>query len=282
MKGNKLLKVTSLLLILSVIAGVLVYSIHGLSQYALLESEEILVLNEYGQDYRGTNSTSNKAPSLSFTPRGGKVLPGSTIKITAKDSDGDGIQKIVYYWDEDRSNGNERTYNEVKSTQTIEITAPTSEGEHLLYVYAADVNGNVSKWVYEPFYVVTENVNVVDTTKPIIDLDASTIPESGSVLSLGEQITIKARDDESGIYYIGYKWLKAGETKSYTIVYHPAGQQITINAPTDGAQYSLKVYCANSTYDADLKGFIISDVYSFDYNVKDTIAPTIVSRRSPG
>ena len=219
----------------------------------------------------GTHITSEHSPAISLDKNGGRILSNRQIKATATDPDaGDDIAAFEYYWDgQDAAvTRKEIATDDRTNPSTTTINAPQSVGTHILRVKAEDNAGNKSDWL-EAAYFVTNN-ETQDTTKPTID--ASGMPANGDI-SLDQEITIKATDNESGIYYIAYAWYKNGQNPEYTKVYVPEGNEITIYPPQEESTYKLSVFAANTTNTST--GYMTSNTLTRTYNIKDMEAPVL-------
>jgi len=149
----------------------------------------------------------------------------------------------------------------------------------LLRVSAIDGKENHSDWYIIPYYVVTAKSETQDTTPPVFNWDSvEEVPRSGETINLGRDITIRAEDEESGVYYIAYLWTEDGQTPNaadYTIVNQPVNGAITIKAPNTPGNWVLRVCAANSSYNSSTGVFYTSKVTYFKYEIKDIEAPTM-------
>lgn len=94
---------------------------------------------------------------------------GNQIKITTESQIN--IEKITYYWDDNKEEAVENKINDIKNTMLIDAL----EGEHTLNIVAVDVQGNETKKFQK----------VKGVTKPKVE-----------VLTDGKAFSIKATDDE--------------------------------------------------------------------------------------
>ena len=170
-------------------------------------------------------ATDTVAPTVAFYQYPGEIVKGSTVSILVKDETG--IADIEYAWDLATTN----VQTEIKQKDPLEtsvkltdIEVPTTDGLHVLWVRAMDADENISDWYKRPYYVVDQLSSTTDTTCPQADLtDREAFPLSESTLEVGRQITIKAVDDQTGIFYTAYRWSQepnnAGAISEYTIEY---------------------------------------------------------------
>ena len=118
-------------------------------------------------------------------------------------------------------------------------------------------------------YVVKDKLSgVEDKTAPkFISEIPSEYPYNDSTIPQGMPITIRLKDD-SGIYYIGYKWTRELEEKvtGATVIYKK--DTIQINAPNEPGDYYLIWYARDGANN-------LSDCYYTKVTVKDQIAPTL-------
>ena len=75
--------------------------------------------------------TNGEGPKITLTKEDAK------IKVVTESTTN--IEKIVYYWDDNKENAKENKINATKNETLIDVTL---EGMHTLYVIATDINGN--------------------------------------------------------------------------------------------------------------------------------------------
>ena len=103
-----------------------------------------------------------EGPVITLTPIEGKIQ--AVTESTTK------IDKITYYWDDDKANETVLTINDVKNETLIDVSL---EGTHLLHIKAVDING-----------VETEKTQkVMGVNKPKIEVTTD-----------GQKFYIKAQD----------------------------------------------------------------------------------------
>lgn len=242
-----------------------------------------------------TETAENHAPEVTFGQIGGQVVKQSQelvnkdnpngygfVKITAKDPDKDGIAYIMYSWDYELEKNDPTilTYHKMEASHTENINVPQTNGLHVLSVCAVDQKGKKSAWIETPYYIVDKKSETPDTTAPVINQDhTDELPRSFKTIDAGRDITVRAEDEESGIYYIAYNWTKKGEAKpeldDYTIVYQPRDQKITFKAPRELGTWNLRIFAGNSTVDEEENIFMNSNVIRFEYTIDDFTSPVV-------
>ena len=207
-----------------------------------------------------SSSTSNDTtpPTLSANPGSGNIQAGSTITISAIDTNG--IYQIGYLWD----NGSNITTVDSSSASVI---APITEGTHTLYVYAKDnsTTHNNSGWIS-----YTYTITNLDSTPPTITID----PDSGNIIS-NDSLLITAADS-NGIFEIGYNW------DSSTSAQISTSSSVYVNAPTTFGSHILYVYAKDNSTNRNSTGW-----KTYNYNVtssstSDTSPPTLSANPSSG
>ena len=214
----------------------------------------------YTYTVSSSSSTDTTAPSLTASPKAGTIDAGSTITVTA--SDDSGINHIGYYWDS--SSSTTPVYS-----SSVSITAPTSTGSHTLYVYAKDNSSNYNNTGWKYYTYTVSSSSSTDTTAPTLTLS----PSSGTV-AVGDTITAKASDDNSGVNHIGYYWDSASST---TPVYSTS---VSISVPSSTGSHTLHIYAKDNMNNWD--GWKTYTYTVSSGSSSDTTAPTLSVNPSSG
>lgn len=133
------------------------------------ESYESTINVEENVGNTGENGDSievNEGPTVILTPEAGKVKA-----VTESET---GIDKIIYYWDEDEANSKTLTINDKKNETLIDVTL---EGTHTLTIKAIDVEGKQT----------VKQQKVMGVNKPKLEVTTD-----------GQSFFIKA-EDETGL-----------------------------------------------------------------------------------
>ena len=204
------------------------------------------------------------------TPRqnGGEVLPGQEIKF--KVTDNTKVSYIWYAWNR-RTKGEEPKCYELPNEQKeYEYTtnAPKEPGLYEFSIAAQDHYGNVSYWLNIPYIVVNKLSGVVDTKKPTFTFDTpNNYPYHNSTIPQEMEITLQAQDD-SGIYYIAYKWTReiVKNDTGATLVFNETNSKsftAKITAPEEPGYWYLLVYARDGANN-------LSSTYATGVTIKDT------------
>ena len=180
--------------------------------------------------------------------------------LTFKIEDSDGIAWIYYGWDrhKNQTTGYEATVKGNGGTsQNYTIPKdkmPTEPGLYEFSIRVADKNNNFSSVQYIPYVIVNEGDVSTDTdglpkfsfdTKKDPETGISKYPVVGATVKQGQTIKFNVYD-ESGIYYVGYNWLKtpveSGYSSGATYLYDPhehdpynenQNSEITLQVPSN-------------------------------------------------
>ena len=161
----------------------------------------------------------------------------SGSQISFDISDPNGFTNATYHWD---SNTN------TTASSSMSISIPTSEGQHILYVYAKDPAGN---WASKRFNLRTDN------TPPVIslsDLSNDTIVDGGSTVNLTVQ-------DDSPIQSVIYNL-----NGSTNITVSLNNGTINVTIPNSNGQVTLIIYAKDSA------GNVVSKNYIFTIKAKES------------
>ena len=135
----------------------------------------------------------------------GKVSPGDVIEFKVTDN-----MRLAYiFYAKDKFADTSRDgYVDVTDTNvkeyTYRYTVPQGEtGLHEIRVAGVDYNSKMSNWTTVTYYVVPSGGNLTeDTAGPAL----TKYPKHESKVVSNQKITI-GYQDETDIYYIGYKWV---------------------------------------------------------------------------
>ena len=233
-----------------------------------------IVVLLFGTIQLGINAADNVAPTVQFYETPGEIVKGK--KANAYIADDSGIVCIKYCWDYER-NRQDPTIIQKDPAETVVVQSfdvPEENGLHVLWIKAMDKFENETGWLKMPFYVVDALSQTADTECPQLDLThLEDFPLSNSEIELGREITIRAIDNQTGIFYIGYKWTKempsetqADSISNYTLKYET--DTIVTNAPTEIGTWYLTIFMADATQNQS------SRIY-YRYNVIDNINPVL-------
>lgn len=142
---------------------------------------------------------------------------GNSVMVGIKDPNG--FSNVTYHWDQNTNSTASSPFNAV---------VPSSEGQHVLFVYAKDVAGN---WVAKKY------VFIADNTPPVVTLASLTnntnIPAQSSV--------VLDLSDISPIQSVQYSWNGNANTTA-TVTSNKA----TVIAPSTTGQSVLQVFGKDS------------------------------------
>ena len=224
-----------------------------------------------------TEVSDTKTPEITINVESGRVKGGTDVTITVEDESN--LDVVYWAWDR-RITGNVNTYNRINlksentNTYTLTVNMPTTPGVHELSVKSNDINGNIGIWKNIPYYVIDESAGeeiYEDTTAPEMIILPG-FPSHESTIEPGMQMTAKFKD-ESGLYWIGYKWVRELNRPDYATgsryVYN-LGSEIdyTFTAPTELGTWYLQFYCCDGNNN-------ISEGRYAEYYIEDHTAPTI-------
>ena len=175
----------------------------------------------------------------------GEIKAGSELKFNIKDDDR--ITYIFYGWNRriDNNDYEMDTLATPVAEHEFKITAPTKPGLYEFSIAAQDFTGNISSWLNIPYVVKDKLSGVVDTKEPqfIFNVENGEYPYSNDVIEKGRPIKFSVKDD-SGVYYVAYKWSKDEKSPDYasgaTRIYNQ--EVIQINAPTEPGVWYLQLY----------------------------------------
>ena len=205
------------------------------------------------------------APVVTPKQKAGEILAGQNLKF--KITDDTEISYIFYTWDRRLSNVEvtETIYELEENQKEYEYTikAPTTLGLHELSIAAQDYSGNISYWLNIPYVVVNKLSGIVDNIKPQLAFKVpAEYPYNNSTIEQEMPITLRATDDRSGIYYIGYKWTReivANDTGA-TLVFKDV---VNIKAPTEPGMWYLLTYTRDGSNN-------VSSAYATRVYIKET------------
>lgn len=212
----------------------------------------------------------SNVPVITPQQTAGQVRPGAELKFTITDDTKLGY--IFYAWNR-RIDGNKQTIitleDEPKQYE-FKTNAPTEPGLYEFSIAAQDYYGNITYWMNIPYIVVANPSGVVDTTKPVFIFNIpDEYPSNNSIIAQEMPITLRARDD-SGIYYMAYKWTRDLNQADYatgcTTVYNQSVLQI--KAPREPGVWYLQMYARDGANN-------ISEGYYTKVTIQDMIAPTL-------
>ena len=237
-------------------------------------------------------ASETNVPVVTPIKNGGEVKVGDYLEFAIKDDTK--ITFIFYAWDRRTQEEDYTTIKlaeeDKKAEYTFKIQVPElSKGIHEFSIAAQDYYGNISYWLNIPYIVVDELSGVEDNTKPtlIFDTKGGNYPYHNSTIPQEMPITLTAEDD-SGIYYIAYKWtqvLQQNDTGA-TLAFNK--NNITeksftteIKAPETPGYWYLLVYArdgANNASGTYVTGVVVEER---DYTalqdklaeIKDTLVP---------
>ena len=207
-------------------------------------------------------------PVITPMQNAGQIKVGQELKF--KITDDTKVSYVFYAWNR-RTDGGKTTCIELEKEEPeceFKINAPTQPGLYEFSIAAEDYYGNTTYWMNIPYVVKDKLSGVEDKTAPkFISEIPSEYPYNDSTIPQGMPITIRLKDD-SGIYYIGYKWTRELEEKvtGATVIYKK--DTIQINAPNEPGDYYLIWYARDGANN-------LSDCYYTKVTVKDQIAPTL-------
>ena len=190
-------------------------------------------------------AATSEAPTIDFTTKRGELVKNSKINVVIKDPDG--ISFIRYGWDYYRGNTNfvdlTLTKEERKKDEyVLQLDAPTTNGVHVLHVCAQDTKGNPTQFYDCPYYVVDSLSGQEDKVRPSIN--TSILPSQDSQLDLGQELTLAATDDKTGIYLIAYRWTKElnSNVTSSDFKYTYEVDSLKINAKNEPGIWYLQAF----------------------------------------
>lgn len=188
--------------------------------------------------------TETDKPSVVADPESGKIEPSSIIELTARDNEA--LKSLTYNWDSNSS----KTVTISGTKDTVNVSAPSGAGKHILYVTVKDASNNS----IEEDFVYT----IADNEKPTV-----TVKPNGGEVNAGDTVTITGKDNE-GLDKITYNWDDESPVKKSV-----SGKEATVETevPNEPGKHTLYV----TVEDED--GNKVTD--SVDFTVKDDEAPTI-------
>jgi len=191
-------------------------------------------------------------PTVGANPgSGSEIEPQEVIKLTAKDNEE--LKTLVYKWD----NSSEVPKSISGEEDYVDVTAPSSKGEHTLYVTVTDASNNTVK--EEFVYMIS------DTEDPTV-----TVTPNGGDVDAGDPVKITGKDNE-GLDNITYNWDNEEPTPK------PVGGKeasIDTEVPTTPGKHVLYV----TVEDED--GNKVTD--SIEFDVSDDEKPTITMNPKSG
>jgi len=208
-------------------------------------------------------------PIITQKQPSGQVQAGSEIIFNIKDDTR--VLFILYGWNR-RIDNNPTDYIKLDTATTdydFKVQVPTEPGLYEFSIAAQDSNGNITDWMNIPYIVVENVTGLNDTTKPTFIFNVpDEYPGYGQTIEQEKPITVRV-EDESGVYYIAYKWVREIET-SYssgaTFVYNT--NTLNITAPKDTGVWYLQLYARDGSNN-------ISTGYTTQVIIEDIIAPTL-------
>ena len=215
-------------------------------------------------------ATETNAPVVTAKQSAGEIKAGSELKFNITDDTK--LAYVFYAWNR-RIDGNKKTIitlDDEPKQYEFKTTAPTKPGLYEFSIAAQDYYGNISYWTNMPYVVVDNPTGVVDTTKPVFVFNVpDEYPYNNSTIAQEMPITLRASDD-SGIYYMAYKWTRTLDQTDYatgaTIVYNT--NELKIKAPKETGDWYLQMYARDGANN-------ISEGYYTKVTIKDMIAPTL-------
>ena len=215
-------------------------------------------------------ATETNAPVVTAKQSAGEIKVGSELKFNITDDTK--LAYVFYAWNR-RIDGNKKTIitlDDEPKQYEFKTTAPTKPGLYEFSIAAQDYYGNISYWTNIPYVVVDNPTGVVDTTKPVFVFNVpDEYPYNNSTIAQEMPITLRASDD-SGIYYMAYKWTRTLDQTDYatgaTIVYNT--NELKIKAPKETGDWYLQIYARDGANN-------ISEGYYTKVTIKDMIAPTL-------
>lgn len=173
-----------------------------------------------GQNNETNTSTtdptiSENGPTITLTQEDSKIkaVTESTININ----------KIVYYWDEDKENAIETTINATKNETLIDVTL---QGIHTLHITATDADGKTTTKEQKINGVNKPNVNVTTDGKYFIikASDDEKITKVEYILNKNEKITedVNSKEYEKNIELV------SGENRLTVVVYNNNNVEKTV------------------------------------------------------
>ena len=215
-------------------------------------------------------ATETNAPVVTAKQSAGEIKAGSELKFNITDDTK--LAYVFYAWNR-RIDGNKKTIitlDDEPKQYEFKTTAPTKPGLYEFSIAAQDYYGNISYWTNIPYVVVDNPTGVVDTTKPVFVFNVpDEYPYNNSTIAQEMPITLRASDN-SGIYYMAYKWTRTLDQTDYatgaTIVYNT--NELKIKAPKETGDWYLQMYARDGANN-------ISEGYYTKVTIKDMIAPTL-------
>ena len=215
-------------------------------------------------------ATETNAPVVTAKQSAGEIKAGSELKFNITDDTK--LAYVFYAWNR-RIDGNKKTIitlDDEPKQYEFKTTAPTKPGLYEFSIAAQDYYGNISYWTNMPYVVVDNPTGVVDTTKPVFVFNVpDEYPYNNSTIAQEMPITLRASDN-SGIYYMAYKWTRTLDQTDYatgaTIVYNT--NELKIKAPKETGDWYLQMYARDGANN-------ISEGYYTKVTIKDMIAPTL-------
>ena len=214
-------------------------------------------------------ASDKNVPVITAYQNGGQLKPGQEIKFKIKDDTK--ISYIFYAWDRRTQGNGYETFKLPNEQSEYEYTvkAPMTTGLHEFSIAAQDQYGNISYWLNIPYTIVNEVSEVVDNTKPtlIFDTENGKYPYHESTISQEMPITLQAQDD-SGIYYIAYKWTReiVQNDTGATLVFNKTNSKsftTEITAPVESGDWFLLVYARDGANN-------VSNTYATKVTIKAT------------
>ena len=184
-------------------------------------------------------------PFVLLSSPAGSYQSKKNLSVTI--SDPNGFSNATYHWDSSDNTTTSANFN---------VTIPTTEGLHTLYVYAMDPTGN---WVNKTIVFRTDN------TSPIITLASAT---NNTQINGGATVQLQI-SDLSPIQSVLYNW-NTSSNSTETLV----SGKISIIAPTKVGQAVLYVYAEDSA------GNWANETYTFTITTPPTTSGQISTTRN--
>ena len=209
-------------------------------------------------------------PVVTEQQSAGEIQGGSELKFTITDDTK--LAYVFYAWNR-RIDGTAKTIVTVEGAPAkyeFSIKAPTEPGLYEFSIAAQDYSGNISYWKNIPYVVVEKLSGVQDTEGPVFIFNApGEYPYNNSTIEQERPMTIRIQDN-SGIYYVAYKWTREYDPSDYatgaTTVYNT--NVLQIKAPKEPGVWYLQMYARDGANN-------ISEGYYTKLTIKDKIAPTL-------
>lgn len=176
----------------------------------ILVALAIIAVKVYGK-YENKKNNSNVTPEITISRE-----DNETREITIKSTCKDGIQSLIYIWNEEE----QKTINLNNSTSFERIIEMPQKATNTLKIKVTSTNGVIS----EKTEVFTLDI---DINKPIID----------SISIVDNKLNIKVSDD-NGIKYLAYNWENEEEI---IIEAEEASKEMTTQLDIQRGTYKLQI-----------------------------------------